>query len=41
MVNYGSLTELETGLMAAIVILTNGFGIVPVVSLFRRKGLDF
>lgn len=41
MVNYGSLTPPERFLMAAIVIVTNAFGIPCVVALFRRKGLEF
>jgi hypothetical protein len=39
MVNYGTLTEIERVLMGGIVVFTNAFGIMPVVSLFRRKGL--
>lgn len=39
MVNYGSLTELETYLMAAIVIATNAFGVIPVIALFKRRNL--
>jgi hypothetical protein len=27
--------------MGAVVIVTNAFGIISIVSLFRRKGLEF
>lgn len=41
MVNYGNLTEIERVLMGGIVIVTNAFGLLSVISLFRRKGLEF
>jgi hypothetical protein len=41
MVNYGSLTEIERVVMGTLVIFTNGFGIISIVALFRRKGLEF
>jgi hypothetical protein len=41
MVNYGSLTEIERVIMGAIVVFTNAFGIISIVSLFRRKGFEF
>lgn len=41
MVNYGNLTEIERVIMGAVVIVTNAFGIISIVSLFKRKGLEF
>lgn len=41
MVHYGGLSSIETFLMGLIVIVSNLFGVPSIVSLWRRKGLEF
>jgi hypothetical protein len=39
MITYGSISELERGVMGTVVVISNVFGFPSIISLLRRKGL--